>query len=104
MFHDFDDYQEKAMSTRLASSDETYALLGLSGEVGELHSHIAKVIRDDQKVDLEYVSKELGDILWFIAAIASDAGLNLSDIAEGNVNKLKKREASGTLKGSGDNR
>lgn len=104
MFQDFDDYQSQAMTTRLPSADEAYALLGLSGEVGELHSHVAKAIRDFKDVDNEYMKKELGDILWFVAAIASDCELSLSEIAEANIQKLKKRQAAGTLQGSGDNR
>lgn len=104
MYFEIDNYQDLAMSTRLETADEVYAMLGLSGEVGELHGYIAKVIRDDTDIDREHIKKELGDILWFIAAIAHDQGLRLSEIADTNINKLKKRKAAGTLQGSGDNR
>jgi NTP pyrophosphatase (non-canonical NTP hydrolase) len=107
----FDVYQVAAMSTRLPSADETYAVLGLAGEVGELHSAIAKHIRDgdlddaDQIVALQNnVAKELGDILWFIAAIADDFNISLSTIATMNLKKLAKRQAEGSLGGSGDER
>ncbi len=107
MFKDFDQYQEQAMTTRTSTANPAYALLGLSGEVGEVHSLFAKQIRDNHLDDDEFVlqmKKELGDVLWFIAAIAEDLEINLSDIAETNIEKLKKRKASGTIQGSGDNR
>ncbi len=99
------DYQHDALSFRMESADEAYALFGLVGEVGELYGYIAKVIRDGDKDDhQEYVKKELGDILWFLAAIAYDHGLRLDDIAMANLQKLKGRKERGTIQGSGDNR
>lgn len=101
------DYQRKAMSFRLASADADYAMLNLSGEVGELHSLMAKAIRDDVKNKEEFlhnVKKELGDILWHVAAIAADFDFTLEDIAVGNVDKLASRKERHVLTGSGDNR
>lgn len=99
------DYQVQAMSVRLDSADESYALLGLAGEVGEIYSLAAKAIRDGKKFDYQdNIKKELGDVLWFISAIAADNGYTLEDIAKSNINKLFKRKESGTLQGSGDNR
>jgi NTP pyrophosphatase (non-canonical NTP hydrolase) len=104
----FDEYQEQAMTTRTPTANSAYALLGLSGEVGEVHSLFAKQIRDEHLDDddefLLQMKKELGDVLWFIAAIAKDFDINLSDIAKTNIEKLKKRKESGTIQGSGDNR
>lgn len=100
----FDSYQHAAMSYRKPSADYIYALLGLSGEVGELHSYLAKSIRDQYAVDADHVAKELGDILWFIAAIAADNDLSLSEIADKNIAKLEGRKARGTIGGSGDER
>lgn len=99
-----DEYQDWAMSTRLGTAGGVYALLGISGEVGELHSHIAKAIRDGKEFDSEYIQKELGDILWFIAAIAQDFNLSLHDVALANIEKLQARQKKGTLQGSGDER
>lgn len=98
-------YQAEAMSLRLPSANEFYAQLGLSGEVGELHSLLAKAVRDGAKDDIQLnIKKELGDILWFIAAIAADNGYSLEDVAVGNLTKLYKRKNDKTLQGSGDNR
>lgn len=99
------DYQAEAMGFRLSSATPDYALFNLSGEVGELHSLIAKAIRDGAKFDFELqVKKELGDVLWCLAAVAADYGYTLEDVAQSNINKLSKRKQDGTLNGSGDNR
>lgn len=103
--YSLNDYQMDAMSVRLESASPLYALLGLAGEVGELYSLEAKAIRDGKKYDHELnVKKELGDALWFLAAIALDNGYSLEDIARANINKLFSRKDRGTLQGSGDNR
>lgn len=99
------DYQVEAMGFRLPSATPDYALFNLSGEVGELHSLIAKAIRDGAKFDFELqVKKELGDILWCLTAVAMDYGYTLEDVAQSNINKLSKRKQEGTITGSGDNR
>ena len=105
LISELNDYQAAAMGVRLESADERYALDGLVGEVGEIFSLLAKARRDGKKDDHELmVKKELGDVLWFIAAIAADNGYTLSDIANSNIAKLYKRKENGTLQGSGDNR
>lgn len=99
------DYQNDAMTFRLTSADKRYSILGLSGEVGELHSLFAKAIRDnDGNVDVQSVKKELGDILWFVAAIATDFGFGLSEIAQMNLEKLNSRKNRNKIQGSGDDR
>mgnify|MGYP006284275199 CR=1 FL=1 len=100
-------YQTKAMSYRLDSADQAYALLNLSGEVGELMSHIAKGIRDgvsDEVKFKELAGKELGDIMWMVAAIASDMGLSLEKLCEQNIEKLESRKQNNTIQGSGNER
>ena len=96
----------KAMSFRLPSANSEYALLNLAGEVGELLSLEAKLIRDgasfgDHRTN---VRKELGDILWCLTAVADDYNLDLSEIAQTNIDKLTSRKANNTIKGSGDDR
>jgi NTP pyrophosphatase (non-canonical NTP hydrolase) len=102
---EFNEYQQKVLQFRSVTADEMYAVIGLSGEVGELHSLIAKGIRDGVKNEEEFdanIKKELGDILWFIAAIADDLEVDLDDIAEMNYQKLKDRFNRGVIGGSGD--
>ena len=98
------EYQEQAMSFALPTAKTApYMLLGLSGEVGELHSLFAKFERDG-KIDFEDVKKEIGDVLWFVAGIANHFGYKLQDIADKNIAKLTDRKARLTIQGSGDNR
>lgn len=98
-------YQHDALSFRLPSATPEYALLNLPGEVGELLSLKAKAIRDGRNTFHDHdVKKELGDILWMVAAIASDHGFTLENVALSNIMKLSLRKDAGTLQGSGDAR
>lgn len=99
------EYETRAMSFRKPSANDIYALLNLSGEVGELHSLIAKAIRDGEKEDYnEQLLKECGDVLWCLVAVLKDNGYTLEDAARKNLDKLAGRKERGTLDGSGDNR
>ncbi len=86
----------------------TYPALGLSGEAGEVAEHAKKAIRDDggQVTDerRRAMAKELGDVLWYVAQLASELGLDLDEIAQGNLDKLLSRQRRGVLSGSGDER
>lgn len=94
------------LAFRLPTADCEYAFLGLVGEVGELYSLFAKCRRDGAIPDqyLFNVKKELGDIMWFIAAIADDFNLTLEDVGQANYAKLASRAERNVLTGSGDNR
>lgn len=94
-----------------------YCGLKLAGEAGEVAEKIGKAIRDDglepnlngQWPSLsderrEALKGELGDVLWYVARAARELGYDLSDIAQGNIDKLFDRKARGVLGGSGDNR
>lgn len=54
--------------------------------------------------DRDAIRKELGDTLWYIAAIADSLGMKLSEVAYQNLSKCKKRVETGTIHGEGDNR
>jgi NTP pyrophosphatase (non-canonical NTP hydrolase) len=85
-----------------------YPTLGLAGEAGEVAEHAKKAIRDeggsvtDERKSA--MSKELGDVLWYVAQIATELGLDLNEIAEQNLEKLLSRQQRGVLSGSGDER
>jgi len=104
------DYQEKAVATAIYPQEYAiiYPALKLSGEAGEVSEKIGKALRDrdgqmPEAFRLE-LAKELGDVLWYIAAMARDLGLDLETIARMNVEKLADRRKRGALGGSGDNR
>lgn len=105
-------YEEKAMEYRLPTADEIYARENLAGEVGELLSLFAKARRDNPtgftvKAGEQFrtaVKKELGDVLWCLAAICQDNNTSLEEIALMNLVKLRDRAQAGTIQGSGDNR
>ncbi|HBU27492.1 TPA: hypothetical protein DEB00_00025, partial [Candidatus Uhrbacteria bacterium] len=56
---------------------------------------------DDQRQEL---IKELGDVLWYIANLATEFNISLDDLADRNIQKLLSRKDRGVLHGSGDNR
>tara|TARA_B110000444_G_scaffold239977_1_gene254921 strand:- start:206 stop:586 length:381 start_codon:yes stop_codon:yes gene_type:complete len=78
--------------------------LGLVGEAGELAEKLKKSIRDYSLFDKEGSLKELGDVLFYVAALANFYGGSLQTIAEMNIKKLDDRQLRGVLQGSGDNR
>jgi NTP pyrophosphatase (non-canonical NTP hydrolase) len=85
-----------------------YPALGLAGEAGEVAEHAKKAIRDDggevTPQRREAMAKELGDVLWYVAQLASELGLELDAIAQMNLDKLLSRQQRGVLSGSGDER
>ncbi|MCL4404482.1 MAG: nucleoside triphosphate pyrophosphohydrolase family protein [Candidatus Marsarchaeota archaeon] len=102
------DYQKYSRKTAIYPKELRggifYASLGLSGEVGELLNKVKKIARDNAELDKDGIKLELGDILWYVAAIAEEAGINLDDVAKANIEKLEKRRENNTIKGNGDYR
>ena len=80
--------------------------LGLVGESGEVAEKIKKIVRDgkDIKTESHEIAKELGDVLWYVAAVARDINYSLQVIAAMNIQKLESRKERGVLQGNGDNR
>ena len=101
-----DEYQKMAMEFRTPKADEAYALLNLAAEVGEVLGKVAKHIRDggDDEVLRQNIKKELGDVMWMVAAVGSDFELTLSEICTHNLAKLHSRKDRDVISGSGDNR
>lgn len=104
-------YQQNAVYTAVYPNSHsiTYPALGLAGEAGEVANKVKKFIRDgydkeefeQKKIDIAY---ELGDVLWYCAALARDLDMDLGHIAEHNIKKLQDRAKRGTLQGDGDKR
>ena len=70
-----------------AGDNLVYPTLGLAGEAGEVAEKVKKMLRDDGGVmtgeRLEALAGELGDVLWYVAQVATEAGLDLDEIAAG---------------------
>ena len=115
LFHmirmDMNAYQDAARLTALypdVGNNPIYPTLGLSGEAGEVADKVKNVLRDrngqfDDSVRAE-IALELGDVLWYVAQLASELGYELEDVANQNLQKLRDRSSRGQLKGSGDHR
>ena len=104
----FDAYQTEARKTAFCPPEHkiTYPAIGLAGEAGELANKVKKLLRGDDNRDelIDGVKAEMGDILWYLAALADDIGVSLSDVAGENIAKLASRYARNQLRGAGDNR
>jgi NTP pyrophosphatase (non-canonical NTP hydrolase) len=105
------DYQARSRATAVypdAGANLLYPTLGLCGEAGEVAEKIKKMVRDDGGVLSDdrraALAKELGDVMWYVAQVATEADLDLDQIAEANISKLMSRRERGMLSGSGDDR
>lgn len=106
-----DEYQDLAMDSAIYDPKFAmiYPALKLAGEAGEVAEKIGKRLRDfdGDLTDPDWqdtVAKELGDVLWYIAALARDMGWTLEEIADANLSKLASRMERGVIGGSGDDR
>lgn len=107
----FNEYQSAAKETAIYPREHavTYPALGLAGESGEVSEKVKKWIRDGH-INAGELHKEIGDVLWYLAALCSDLQdkfgdeYSLENAAIRNYQKLKSRQERGVLGGSGDNR
>ena len=107
----FNDYQKKSCKTAgypAIGHPVIYPALGLTNEAGEVAGKLKKVFRDKNgEINAETkaaLKAELGDVLWYLAQVATELDLTLDEIAEYNIEKLYSRLERGTIKGDGDNR
>lgn len=102
-YQDFDKYMQEAFKFAIYK-DRNYPYFAIMEELGEFMTHLAKDARGDKEADEEKMKKELGDILWQMAAICAQRGWSFAMIANNNLAKLSKRQADNTIKGDGDDR
>jgi NTP pyrophosphatase (non-canonical NTP hydrolase) len=90
------EYQELASRTASRHNNELLNYgLGIAGEAGEVADLIKKSHFHGHNVEKDEIKKELGDVLWYVSQVARLAGLNLEEIAIGNIEKLKRRYPEG---------
>lgn len=78
--------------------------LGLAGESGEVCDLIKKALFHGHGLHAEKIKEELGDVLWYVAMIATTMGMSLNEIAEENIAKLSRRYPNGFDKSKSVNR
>lgn len=95
----FNDYQELAQRTAnkaLTNAEKIEnGCMGLCGEAGECIDHLKKASFQGHSLNKQQLAKELGDVLWYCAELASGLGMKLDDIAQENIDKLRKRYPEG---------
>ena len=108
---DLHTYQRRSRQTARypdVGANPIYPTLGLCGEAGEVAEKVKKVLRDRQgrfgPESVEAIGLELGDVLWYVAQLATELGLRLDDVAAANLAKLSSRAERGVIAGDGDHR
>ena len=112
---EFNEYQKKATKYDFFEATDNLReigfiekVLGLTGEAGETADKIKKILRDKDGLgsdeDRVSIIKELGDTLWYLAAISRYLGVPLSEVASRNIQKLESRYQRNKLHGEGDER
>lgn len=98
------DYQKLAARTLLETPGFTLSdadimiiwnAIGLAGEAGEVCENIKKGILHQHGLDLEKVKKELGDVLWYVAALCTKFDLDMGEVMIANIDKLRQRYPQG---------
>ncbi len=98
---DFDAYQQAALRTATAAGQRTHNerlanwALGLTGEAGEIAESIKKHLFHGHELNHDALVKEMGDVLWYLAVLASEIGVELHEVAETNIAKLRRRYPEG---------
>jgi NTP pyrophosphatase (non-canonical NTP hydrolase) len=112
---DFTEYQRRTRETAIyphAGEQHIdgllYLTLGLCGEGGEVANKIKKVVRDSGGVvepeRLIAIAEECGDVLWYLARLCAEMGVDLGEVAALNIAKLESRHARHVIGGEGDQR
>ena len=102
---DIKSYQDMASETAVYKTERSviYPALGLAAEAREVANKVKKILRDGN-FNREAIADEVGDCLWYIAALCRDLNVDMKELAKNNLRKLHDRKARGVIQGSGDKR
>jgi NTP pyrophosphatase (non-canonical NTP hydrolase) len=107
LLRDYEEFVEETQRFPKESANE-YLIAGLASEMGEVAGVWKRVIRGDYESDDTIITKrmldELGDVLWYVTAIALEHGSSLEEVIGRNTAKLTQRMLNNTIKGEGDTR
>lgn len=101
----FDEYQDTLLKLSFKNGEPvpvTVCALGLVGEAGEVADLLKKQLWHGRFVQPAEFARELGDVLWYVQALANLFGFSLSEIAQMNIDKLKHRYPNGFVEGGGN--
>ena len=112
---DFNSYQKEAGVTDIGVPDSNrlnpkwlYYAMGVTGEAGEMLEKVKKCFRDHEGYItnrvVEGILLEMGDVMWYMARLCSQFGVDFEDVPALNIKKLRDRMERSQLHGSGDNR
>ena len=96
---DINEYQKLAMTTlnpELSKRDVLInSVMGLCGESGEAIDIVKKWMAHGHELDKKHLAEELGDVAWYLAEAATALDMNLEDVFQANIEKLKSRYPEG---------
>ena len=107
-------YQEATKETAVYPQEPTdtalsYLSLGLASEAGEVAGKVKKWLRGDYNEmpngadhSTRDIKAEMGDVFWYLSELCNHLKLDMQDVMEDNIRKLRYRAASNTIKGDGD--
>ena len=103
---DLNEYQHAAQASAIYGAHQatdigalTYTVLALCRESGELANKLKKHLRAGTEPDPTVLADELGDVLWYVSAVAKELGWKLEQVAEYNLAKLAARKAQKAVTG-----
>ncbi|MTV81342.1 nucleoside triphosphate pyrophosphohydrolase family protein [Secundilactobacillus folii] len=92
---EFNDYQKAANRTLFGSEQVlTNCALGLSSETGQVVDLVKNYTFHGQNLDKDELTKEMGDVLWYLSQVAQWADISFDDVAKSNIERLNKRYPS----------
>lgn len=93
------EYQELAQRTSrkdISPDDHLFnGILGLAGETGECSDLVKKCFFQDGRDIRESLFDEISDVLWYVAEVISAMGWKMEDVAQHNIDKLRRRYPQG---------
>ena len=102
------EYQKLAMITlnkKLSKQDMLInGVMGLCGESGEAIDLVKKHLHQGHELDKNALIKEMGDIAWYLAELATVLDINLEEVLIANIKKKKKRYPEGFSEDASINR
>jgi NTP pyrophosphatase (non-canonical NTP hydrolase) len=91
---DINDMGYQEIIKQYSSDYDTNGLIyymGLAAEAGEVLNDKVKSLKDGKIFSKDEIASELGDVLYYVASIASVNGISLNHCFESNLSKIKSR-------------